>query len=62
MTAEDYSFMVISFMFCSICLYVIMPKILSRVSNQKMANMIFLIFWSVTSIVGVGFATHVIFY
>ena len=62
MTARDYSFVVTSFMFCGICLYVIMPKILSRICRKKTANMIFLIFWLVMTIVGVGFATHVLFY
>ena len=62
MTARDYSFMVTCFMFCGICLYVIMPKILLRFSSEKTASMVFLIIWLATTIVGVGFATHVLFY
>jgi len=62
MTTRYYSFAVESFMLCSICLYVVMPKLLPRISSKKTANMIFLVFWSVMTIVGVGLATHVLFY
>jgi len=60
MTARYSLFVVVLFMFCSICLYVAMPKVLSRVGSEKTANMIFLVLWSIMTIAGVSLATHVL--
>ena len=54
-------FVVASFMFFSICLYVVMPKLLLRVRSEKTANLIFLVLWSVMTIVGMRFATYEFF-
>jgi hypothetical protein len=54
--------MVISFMFCSICLYIVMPKLLLYVRSKKKANMIFLGIWSAITITGVGLATSALSY
>ena len=45
-----------------VCLYVIMPKLLSRVKSRKMADIIFLVVSSVMTLAGVGFAIHLFFY
>ena len=62
MTNGYYSNLVASFMFCSICLYVVMPKVLSHFSGNETANMIFMIIWSVMTTAGVALIIYGIFY
>ncbi len=61
MTTTYPLFVVVLFMLFSICLYVAMPKVLSRAGSEKTASKIFLILWSIMTIAGVSLATHVLF-
>ena len=61
MTSRYSLFVVVLFMLCSICLYVAMPKILTRVGSEKIANMIFSVLWSIMTLTGISIATHALF-
>jgi hypothetical protein len=61
MTARYDLLVAIAFMLGSLGLYIVMPKVLSRVRNEKTANMIFLVLWLIITITGVSIASHASF-